>query len=153
MILDELLEFADASTDIQASTGRALIGDVIDLGATPQDFGIGKAMYLVIQVDTDIDSAADGATAQFILATDAVAAVAVDGSASEHLLTEVFAEADLVAGKTIVLALPPGGAGTDYERYMGVIALVGGETITAGAVNAFLTFDPTYWKSYADGQN
>jgi len=36
MIMDELLEFADAES-VAASAGTALIGDVIDLGATPQD--------------------------------------------------------------------------------------------------------------------
>jgi hypothetical protein len=152
MILDELLEFADASTDIQASTGTTLIGDVIDLGATPQDFGHGQPMYLVIQIDTDIDSAADGATVQFTLASDAAAAIATDGSASEHLLTDTFAEATLVAGFQQTFPLPVGD-GIPYERYLGVLATIGGEAVTAGAVNAFLTFDPSYWKSYPDGQN
>ena len=57
MIMDELLEFADATALSTAGTGLAAVGDVIDLGATPQDLGNGRGMYLVIQVDTAVTSA------------------------------------------------------------------------------------------------
>jgi hypothetical protein len=42
MILDERLEFADALTCV-ANVGNAILGDVIDLGASPtlQDIGNG----------------------------------------------------------------------------------------------------------------
>jgi hypothetical protein len=152
MILDELLEFADASDTIQASAGRALLGDVVDLGATPQDYGLGEPMYLVIQVDEAIDSAGDAATVQFIVASDAQAAIATDGSASEHAATEVFAEATLVAGFRQTIPLPIGD-GVPYERYLGVLALIGTEAVTGGTVSAFLTKDPSRWRSYPDGQN
>ena len=154
MILDERLEFADSNTGVQASAGTVLIGDVIDLGATPQDYGNGQPMYLVIQVDTAIDSAMDGATVSFTLASDAGSSIATDGTATEHIITDVIAEADLVAGYTICQPLPVGNAGVlEYERYLGVLATVAGETVTAGAVSAFLTFDPTGWKSYPDATN
>lgn len=44
MIMDELLEFADATALSTAGTGLAAVGDVIDLGATPQDLGNGRHM-------------------------------------------------------------------------------------------------------------
>lgn len=152
MILDERTEFADASTDVQAATGRALIGNQIDLGVAGRDPGNGQSLYLVITVDTEVDSTGDAATVQFILASDASAAIATNGTATEHLLTEAFTETQLGAGATYVYPIPVGGD-QPYERYLGVLALIGGETVTAGAVSAFLTLDPTGWKSYADATN
>ena len=159
MILDELLEFADAES-VAAAAGTALIGDVIDLGATPQDLGNGKPMYLVIQTDVEIITGGVAGTLQFELASDAQAAIAVDGSASTHILTAeqitdgTDATADVHrAGAYIYVGALPTGAGVNYERYLGLLATVGTTTITAGSVSAFLTFDPTFWKSYADGQN
>ena len=54
MILDELTEFADA-TSVAAATGTAVIGDVIDLSVN-QDIGIGEDVWIVIQTATEIIS-------------------------------------------------------------------------------------------------
>lgn len=150
MILDELLEFADA-TAVATATGTALLGDVIDLGATPQDFGNGKPMYLVIQVTTAFTT---GSTSDvtFTLASDAAAAIATNGTASEHLITDAYDTGVLVAGFQQTFPMPLGD-GIAYERYLGVLTTVGNAALTAGAVNAFLTFDPSHWKSYADATN
>ena len=150
MILDENLEFADA-LDISADIGTALVGDVVDLGATPQDLGNGQAMYLVIQVDTTFTTGSTAAV-QFTLASDATASIATNGDASEHLLTDAFDTGTLVEGITLVLPMPTG-AGVPYERYLGVLATTSGASTTAGKVNAFLTFDPSHWKAYADASN
>ena len=79
MILDELLEFCDA-TAVNATTGTALVGDVIDLGATPQDFGM-AGMFLNIQVTTAFTTATT-ASVTFTLASDAAAAIATNGTAT-----------------------------------------------------------------------
>lgn len=150
MILDELLEFADA-LDVSATAGTALAGDVIDLGTTPQDFGLGKSMYLVIQVTTAFATATT-AEVQFILASDAAATIATDGTASEHVLTDAFDTGVLTAGKQITIPLPVGDA-LAYERYLGLLVVTTSATTTAGSINAFLTFDPSYWKSYPDATN
>jgi hypothetical protein len=146
MILDERNEFADA-TAIGASTGRRLVGDVIDLGAATRDIGNGAPLYLVIQVDTAVTS--DGsATVTFELASDAGAEIATDGGATVHFATGAIPKATLVAGYTAVaVALPMG----TYERYLGVIANVGTAALTAGKINAFLTHDVSKWTAYADG--
>lgn len=153
MILDELLEFADA-LDVSAAAGTALAGDVIDLGATPHDLGAGQPMHLVIQVTTAFASGGS-ATVQFILASDDAAAIATDGSATEHFLSDTFAIADLVQGAVPVVAPLPTGIGTltEYERYLGVLVVTGAATTTAGSINAFLTKDVARWKSYADAVN
>lgn len=151
MIMDELNEFADADTGVVIEPGSALIGDVIDLGAGGTGF-LGKPMYLVISVDTEVDSAADGATIDFKLMSDAAAAINTS-TGSVHVTTGPIAEANLTAGAQFVLPVPPSGGAAEFERYLGIVATIAGEGVDAGAVNAFLTCDPKYWKAYADAAN
>lgn len=151
MIMDELLEFADATALDTSGTDTDLIGDVIDLGATPQDLGIGDPMYLVIQVTTAVTSAG-AATVQFHLASDAAAAIATDGSASYHYSSAAIGKASLVAGYEMVIPVPVG-VNPAYERYLGILTTTGTAALTAGAINAFLTTDPKKWVSYPDGSN
>jgi len=157
MIIDSLNEFADAQS-VAAAAGTALIGDVIDLGATPQDLGNGEPMYLIITVDTSIITGGVAGTIEFKLASDAQAAIATDGTATQHIATGTFVtddagSADLLAGEVAFVGAMPSGAGKAYERYLGVLATVGTTTVTAGAINAFLTKDPSAWKAYADAVN
>ena len=159
MIMDELLEFSDAET-VNAAAGTALIGDVIDLGAVPQDFGHGEPMYLVITTAVEIITGGAAGTLKFQLASDAAAAIATDGSASVHLDTGTFVtdgtdanDAQLKAGGVIFVGALPVGAGRAYERYLGILAVTATTTTTAGAINAFLTKDPSHWVAMADATN
>lgn len=155
MILDELLEFADAES-VAAGAGTALIGDVIDLQEA-RDIGAGEPVYLVIQCATSIITGGAAGTIKFQLASDAAAAIATDGSATVHFDTGTFVTDgddanDLDAGDTIaVVALPM--QGNAYERYLGILCTIATTTVTAGAINAFLTKDVAKWTAYADGQN
>jgi hypothetical protein len=147
MILDERNEFADATALSTAATGRALVGDVIDLGATAGG-DIGDTLYLVIQVDTAVTSAGS-ATVSFELVSDAQAAIAVDGSATVHFATAAIPKATLIAGYQVcAVALPV--EAPAYERYIGIVQNVGTAALTAGKINAFLTNDVRRWKAYAD---
>jgi len=148
MILDERNEFADA-TALGTSTGLSLLGDVLNL-QDARDIGNGEPLYLVIQVTTAVTSGG-AATVSFILASDAQAAIATDGSATEHLASADIPKATLTAGYTVVLPVPP--EGDAYEQYVGVLSNVGTGALTAGAVNAFLTHDVARWKSYAQSPN
>lgn len=153
MWLDERLELADA-VEITFGSGSNLIGDVLDLGAAPRDVGQGQPMYLVLMVGTAF---ASGTSMQFILASDSVAGLAVDGSETRHYTSDVFTDAQLTAGFKLVIPLPMGDTarGEDtagYERFLGIIG-VGVGTHTAGTINAFLTSDPSGWTSYPDGNN
>lgn len=142
MILDERNEFADATALSTAATGLALVGDVIDLGTD----GVNdvEGMYLVITVDTAVTSGG-AATVEFQLASDAQAAIAVDGSATVHAKSAAVAKASLVAGYTVFqIALPKG----TYERYLGILQNVGTAALTAGKINAFLTPTPVTQKSF-----
>lgn len=143
MILDERSEFCDATALDTGGTGRTLVGDVMDLGAVaPGDIGNGQPLYLVVQVTTDVTSAG-AATVSFELASDAAAAIATDGSATEHVVTEAIGKADLVAGYTRVFPVGLVAA----ERYLGILQNVGVAALTAGAINAFLTADPHGWSA------
>lgn len=144
MYVDSFLEFADAEA-IDGSTGTALVGDVINLEDT-RDIGQGEPLYLVIQVTTEVDSAADGASVEFILASDDSASIATGGGATEHLSTGAVAEANLTAGKQFIYHLPL--EGNAYEQYLGILATISGEAVTAGAVNAFITKDAGKYQAY-----
>ncbi|THF64317.1 Bbp16 family capsid cement protein [Pseudothauera rhizosphaerae] len=146
MIIDERNEFADATALSTAGTGRALVGDVIDLGAVPGDIGNGEDLYLVIQVDTAVTSGGS-ATVAFELVSDEQAAIAADGSATVHFATGAIPKASLVAGYVAAAVKLPLGT---YERYLGVIANVGTAALTAGKINAFLTPEVAKWQAYAD---
>ena len=157
MILDERNEFADA-VSVAAAASTALIGDVIDLGAiTNQDIGNGEPIYLVVTTDTEIITGGSAGTIQFQLVSDAQAAIAVDGSATVHLTSDLLVtddaavnSAELNAGGVIFAAALPMEA---YERYLGIIATIATTTVTAGKINAFLTRDVSKWKAYPDATN
>ncbi len=151
MILDERSEFADALAIPTGGAATTLLGDVMDLESV-RDIGQGHPLYLVIQVSTAF---VGGTSFQFVLASDAQAAISVDGTESRHYLSDVFAVADLVQGFQMIIPLPMGDVAasvTPYERFLGILG-VGAGTQTAGAINAFLTPDPHGWRSYPDANN
>lgn len=147
MILDERSEFLDATALNTGAAGTYLIGDVIDLEDTSSDFGVGEPLTLVIQVTTAVTSGG-AATVQFLLASDAAAAIATDGSATQHAATAAIPKASLVAGYTIRIPLPQGAPA--YERYLGILQVTGTAALTAGAVNAFITRDVANYTYYAN---
>ncbi len=142
MILDERTEFCDATSAI-LNIGNAIIGDVIDLGATPtlRDIGTGEPLFLVIQVDTTFVGATS--TTTFELASDSTANLAT--SKTVHVSTGAIPVATLVAGYTKVYALPQE---VTYERYLGLWETVATANVTAGKINAFLTSTPAKWAAY-----
>lgn len=149
MILDERAEFCDATSAV-INVGNAIIGDVMDLGAAPtlQDIGNGQPVYLVIQVDTTFSDAADAGTAtiQFQLCSDSTADLAT--SKTIHIDTGAIAIATLVAGYTLIYALP---WSATYERYLGLWETVATTNLDAGKINAFLTLNPSAWTALPDG--
>jgi hypothetical protein len=148
MILDERLEFCDATALNTGGAASYLVGDVIDLGTASRDIGNGEPMYLCIQVDTAVDSAADNTVQQFHLCSDAQAAIAVDGTATYHFSTGALAQATLIAGARVAMVALPQGT---YERYLGIVQTTSVAAATAGKINAFLTKDPAGWRAYSDG--
>lgn len=151
MLMDERLEFADATALNTGAAGSYLVGDVIDTKPattspnTTADLE-GSDLYLVIQVDT-LPTSGGAATAAFSLASDAQAAIAVDGTQTEHFRTKAFSIAEMAAGTILACVKLPRGS---YERYVGVVQTTAVAAFTGGKINAFLTSDPAIWRAYAD---
>lgn len=153
MILDKLAEFADA-TSIAAAASTVLVGNQIDLGAAGRGLGGDKALYLVVTVDTEVITGGLAGTLQLQLVSDAQAAIAIDGSATVHAASPVFVTDDSAANSPLLNAgsklwvtqLPI--EGNTYERYLGLLAVIGTTTITAGAISAYLVADVPDWKAY-----
>lgn len=148
MILDENLEFASA-LDVSSTAGTSLEGDVADLDSIGRRLFSNNNLSLVIQVTTAF--VGSGATVQFVLATDAAAAIAADGSETRHITTQDYSMANLALGATIVVPLP--GSFPTWERYLGVEVITAGATTTAGSINAFLTMNADDWVAGADATN
>ena len=143
MILDERNEFCDSAT-VAYAAGNRLIGDVIDLGATPtlRDIGSGQPIFLVIQTDV---AAAGAGNLTFDLRSDSEATV--NDSPTTHFTTGAEAYTVWTAGRSVVVSLPQG---VTYERYLGIWLTTSGTT-TGGTVNVFLTCDPAKYTSYDNG--
>ena len=149
MLMDKRTQFASAVA-IGGSTGRRLVGDVIDIGAL-RDIGAPSNIWLVVQLTTAMTSGGS-ATVQIELASDAAAAIATDGSATVHATSAQFAFDSKAVGDTLFqVLLPPETADVSYERYLGVLVNVGTAALTAGAINAFLTDQPPFHRAYPDG--
>jgi hypothetical protein len=150
MITDKRTQFADAEAVNTGVVASYLVGDVIDLEVA-RDIGQGYPLYLVVNVQTTATSGGS-ATASFSLASDAQAAIAVDGSQTTHVTSKVFAVAAMTAGTNLLKVVIPM-EGSEYERYVGLIQTTAGVAFTGGAVDAFLTINPTGWKALPDGAN
>ena len=156
MILDERLEFADA-VSVAAAASTALIGSQIDLGAAGVNPGAGRGLYLVIRTAVEIITGGVAGTIQFKLASDSTAAISTTTS-TIHLITPEYVtdddaanDAQLNAGGTIYQGMLP--EDDTYEQFLGILAVIATTTVTAGSIDAFLTFDVNSWKSYPDAAN
>lgn len=155
MIIDKNLEMLDAVACNTGAAGTYLLGDQIDtqgttIGATLRDLGTYSGVYLVLQVDTGITTAGAAGTVQFKLASDAAAAIATDGSATEHFATKAFVTgATAIAAGTVLACVELPWEAT-YERYLGILQVTGTTALNAGKINAFLTLDPAKWRALAD---
>lgn len=156
MIIDKRTEFADA-VSVAAAAGTANIGNQIDISVA-RDVGNGKTTYVVITCDTSIITGGVAGTIQFQLVSDDSASIATDGSQSVHWVSPEFvtdddALNDLDAGDVVAVFTLPLEGSVPYERFLGIQAVVGTTTVTAGAISAFLTPDAHGWKAYPDGNN
>jgi hypothetical protein len=154
MIMDERTEFAD-NVSVAATAGTALIGDVVDLGSTSSDVGLGQDVFCVIKTGaTEIITGGTAGTIRFQLVSDAQAAIATDGTATVHFDTGTIVTDDaaansalLNAGATIAQFVLPQGT---YERYLGILCITATTTTTAGTIDAFLTEDGSKWYALPD---
>lgn len=143
-IIDSTLQFCNATALSTAATGLALVGNVIDL-TSARNVAAGRPLYLVITVTTAVTSAG-AATVSFLLASDSIAAIHVDGSATQHYASFAIPKATLVAGYQLVVPLPL--ESPAYQEFVGILQNVGTAALTAGAITAELVLDPPVNKTY-----
>lgn len=143
MILDKLAEFCDATALNTGGAGTYTLGNQIDTQVVNSFLANGEPVYLVIRVATTATSGGS-ATGTFLVVTDD----AVDLSSGTTLATsQTFTVASMLAGVTILaIALPY----ATYLRYLGIRQTTATAAFTAGAVDAFLTKDPSFYRAYAN---
>ena len=150
MLLDERTEFADATSVGTPNSTTVNVGNIIDTSVI-RDVGQGQPVYLIITIDTAVTSGGS-ATVAFLLVSDSTSSIATNGNATKHIETDAIAVASLSAGYRMVMVLPA--ESPAYERYLGFqVKETSGNALTAGNVNAFLSFDSHGWKSYPDANN
>lgn len=137
MWLDESTEFGNSRSLAFGATGTALVSNVIDLGANGVRLGHGTP-FLVIRVAA-IGVGGAGATAQFILASDAQPAIATDGTATHHYATGPVPFEVMAPGYMITAYQLPAGP---YERYLGILQKTAVAGFTSGKVDMYLTLAP-----------
>lgn len=142
MMIDDKLEFADATAISTSATADAIFGDVYDTTANPtlKDLGNGEPLYCVVQVDT----ALGGATSlRLRFCSDSTADLAT--SKTTHWDSGVVAlSGNWAVGTVYVFALP---IEATYERYIGFWQNIVG-TANAGKLNIFFTKDVAKWRAY-----
>lgn len=152
MILDKRNEFCDATALNTGAPGTFTVGDQIDLQAV-RDLGGDQALYLVILAAVGINAAGAG-TVQLKLTSADNAALTTNPV--DHVMSAAFvtsttsgnAGGALAAGKRLLAVQIPLEGDTPYKRYLGIRQVSGGNAISAGAIDAFLTFDVANWKAY-----
>lgn len=137
MIFSKLDEFCDATAVPLTTSADEIIGNVIDTAAAPTLKNLGTTpVYLVVNFDTSY-VAPTTTTLTLSLVSDSTANLAT--SKTTHLTLPALTSATGVIGYQYVAALP---ANWTYERYLGMWAVNGVPSATAGKINAFLTLDP-----------
>lgn len=158
MIIDGLNTFAN-NASVAGPAGTAVVGDVIDtqgLGGNPlqaggqRDVGAGEPLYVVLKVSTGI-VADDPGSINVQLVSDSVDTL--DNSPTIHyqtgaLTTQASTPAAGLAAGDVLAIIPLPVEGSEYERYLGVRAVIATEAVSAGAIDAFITWDVSRWKAY-----
>jgi hypothetical protein len=154
MNLDDSLIFAMNVSVAAAAGTTTVIGDVIDLGSpgqggTPNAItfpGDGEPLYLnILTGNTEIITAGAAGTLELQLRSDSTSNLAT--SPTIHARSRAYVTDDDAAnsaelnvnGKILVVPLPV----ENYERFLGVVAVVGGVDITAGNIKAWIGKHPS----------
>jgi hypothetical protein len=155
-IMDERTEFADAAS-VAGEAGTALIGDQIPLSYA-RDIGNGQPIYLCITCSTGIITGGNAGTIRFQLASDASASIATNGTATVHFDTGTFVtdgdDANEIDAGDVIACVPlPLEGLRSYEGFLGILCTIATTTVTAGAINAWLSLTPIGNKFYPEGAN
>lgn len=148
MIHDKLAQFCDATTATVNAAASSLIGSQYDLEVVNGNTAAGEPIWLVVIVTTAVQAAGAG-TYTIKLMSDSTAAI--DTSSGTTHIEKTFVTANnttsnAVGKRMIVQALPH----DTYEQFLGIVVSAATQNVTGGALDAFLTTSPQYWKAYAN---
>lgn len=144
MITDALARFLSGTALNTGAAGTYVIGDVYDLKRDNELHDV-EGIYLVAQMATTATSGGSATlTVQFVTADNA----ALTTNPVVLVASAAVPVADLTAGKRIIAVPLPKGAGT--KRYLGVRQVTGTAAFTGGTISAFLTNEPSNYRSFAD---
>lgn len=135
MFVDDTLLLCDNQEMIGASAAIDYSSQAINLG-TVRDVGKGEPAYLVINVTTLFESGGDIGTVVFALIDEEDETL--DGESVVIVQTAPILVTALTAGRIIVIPIP---AGLITQQYLGLKTTYGGETVTAGKIDAFIALD------------
>ena len=151
MILDGLLQFDNAASLVHA-TGTYTSTNVLDLGINglppsasgggARDLGIGDdpALKMLVQVATTVAGA--GATLQVVLQGAPDNGSGAPGTWASWWASPVYALASLVQGARLYdMDVPRPPLDQPIPRYLQLNYVVGGASITAGAITSYIVLD------------
>lgn len=149
-IMDKRTLFAE-NFDLDQETGTYLLTNQIDLGAAGRNPGNGHPVYLNVVVDETFTDGGDSATLNLRVRSDDSATIHATTSTG-HFETGTMLKAVLTAGNKMSFVLPANQF--DYERYLGVQAVVGTAGFDAGEITVWLGLDPiANWEAFPDASN
>ncbi|MDA0798714.1 MAG: hypothetical protein O2884_08600 [Chloroflexi bacterium] len=136
--------------DLDQEAGTYLLTNQIDLGAAGTDPGNGQVVYLNTVVTEAFTDGGDSATLELRLVSDDTAAIHASTS-TIHLKTAAMLKASLPVGAKFSFPLPV--EGLEYEKFLGINAVVATAGFDTGMITAWLSPDPIGWKAHPDATN
>ena len=136
-IFDAMWELSDAQ-DISQAAGTVASTNIIDWTQADLEMGAGEPVWLNVRIAAEVDSSGDAGTLVVALCHDTVAPI--DSSSTVLFQTSALVEGSFAAGAWILrMPLP---YNVDDGRIMGLLYTIGGETTTAGTIDAWIDHGP-----------
>ncbi len=136
-LLDAMFEPSD-DQDISQTQDTYASTNILDFTQADLEMGAANPYWLNVRMNAALDSSGGAATLVVSLCFDTVAPI--DSSSTVIYQTRALTETELVAGAWVLrMPLP---YNVDDGRIVGLLYTIGGETSTAGTINAWLDNGP-----------
>ena len=134
MYVDDLLLICEGQQMVGSSAATDYSEATINLSGVVGDPGSGAPLYMIVVVTTAFASSGSTATVTFQVRDEADVDV-LDSGSTIIVQTDAIIVTTLTEGKVLCIPLP---AGLITQQYLGLSCLYGGETVTAGNIDAFI---------------
>ncbi len=136
-LFDVMFELSD-DHDISQTQDTYASTDLLDFTQADLEMGAGQPYWLNVRMNAALDSSGGASTLVVALCFDTVAPI--DSSSTVIYQTRALTETELVAGAWILRMPLPNNV--DDGRIVGLLYTIGGETSTAGTINAWIDNGP-----------